>query len=66
MLSDQDKPTTIKHPFLAVTLAFLTIALLPLLLYPFAPADPLAAGHVVYSAGKERVMLLHPIRYERY
>lgn len=66
MSRDQDKPTTIKHPFLAVTLAFLAVALLPLLLYPFAPADPLATGHVVYSAGKERVTLLHPTRYERY
>jgi hypothetical protein len=66
MLSDRDNPTTIKHPFLAVTIAFLAIALLPLLLYPFAPADPLAAGHVVYSAGKERVTLLRPARYEQY
>lgn len=63
---DDDKPTTIKHPFLAVTLAFLAIALLPLLLYPLAPADPLAVGHVVYAAGKERVTLLNAPRYERY
>lgn len=66
MSHDEDKPTTIKHPFLAVTLAFLAVALLPFLLYSLAPADHLAAGHVVYSAGKERVTLLHPTRYERY
>ena len=66
MPRDHDKPTTIKHPFLAVTLAFFAVALLPLLLYPLAPADPLAVGHVVYAAGKERVMLLNAPRYERY
>ncbi|MGE3154447.1 MAG: hypothetical protein AB7G48_18040 [Nitrospiraceae bacterium] len=66
MSRNDDTPTTIKHPFLAVTLAFLAVALLPFLLYSLAPADPLAAGHVVYSAGKERVTLLHPVRYERY
>lgn len=66
MSRDDDKPTTIKHPFLAVTLAFLAVALLPLLLYPLAPADPLAVGHVVYAAGKERVTLLNAPRYERF
>ena len=66
MPHDQDKPTTIKHPFLASILAFLAVALLPLLLYPLAPADPLAVGHMVYAAGKERVTLLNPPRYERY
>ena len=66
MPHDQDKPTTIKHPFLASILAFLAVALLPLLLYPLAPADPLAVGHVVYAAGKERVTLLNAPRYERY
>lgn len=66
MPRDQDKPTTIKHPFLASVLAFLAIALLPLLLYPLAPGDPLAVGHVVYAAGKERVTLLNAPRYERY
>lgn len=66
MSHDQDAPTTVKHPFLAVTLAFLAVALLPFFLYSLAPADPLAAGHVVYSAGKERVTLLHPTRYARY
>lgn len=66
MSRDDDKPTTIKHPFLAVTLAFLAVALLPLLLYPLAPADPLAVGHSVYAAGKEKVTLLNAPRYERF
>ncbi len=66
MSRHDDRPTTITHPFLAVTLAFLAVALLPLLLYPLAPAEPLAVGHAVYAAGKERVTLLNAPRYEKY
>ncbi|MFO0774009.1 MAG: hypothetical protein U0172_05020 [Nitrospiraceae bacterium] len=66
MFRDDDRPTTIKYPFLAAVLAFLAVASLPLLLYPLAPSDPLAVGHAVYAAGKERVTLLNAPRYDKF
>lgn len=66
MSRDAQPPSTIRYPFLAAVLAFLAVALLPLLLYPLAPSDPLAVGHAVLAAGKEKVTLLNAPRYEKF
>lgn len=66
MSRDAQTPTTIRYPFLAAVLAFLAVTLLPLLLYPLAPADPLAVGHAVWAVGKEKVTLLNAPRYEKF
>jgi hypothetical protein len=51
-----------------VGIAFIVVAMLliPMFLYPVAPADPIKEGNVVFSRGKQMVSLYEPAFYRQH
>jgi hypothetical protein len=61
-----NEPQRSRQPLVAIGLVVVVMLLIPMFLYPVAPADPVKEGNVVFSRGKQMVSLYEPAFYRQH